>query len=329
MTEQKRVGSSRARTTRRGIAWAVGVLAVAALLVGGLWWYNSTQAVNREQAIIKAVEGFYGAIAEADAPRAVGYVAGSVPPDELITSEVLAVSREAAPITGVRVGAVSAAKPYDTATAEVFYTIGDKEVTTAQALSRDGLTWKIDDALTPLTVSGTRGFTVNGVDPTQTTHQVLPGTYTAAPISEMLALDGTRAVTVASTGGAPTVLTVTPVLSEMAVTDVTTAAKNALKTCLESRVSAPPGCPWVLNEKGATVKPGSVRYALVNDPWKAFKPTLDLATMTARSPIKVKIEATAAVTFEGRTGQVTAPIEFDSKVVSDLTSSPLPIAWTS
>ena len=331
MTDPQRPGPP----TRAGAGPRIGarVVAVAvallALVAAGVWWYTATQASLREKAIIGAVEGFYGALAEADAPRAVGHLAGSVPPDELLTSEVLAASQQAAPIAGVRVGVVTTAEPYDTATAAVAYTQGDEEVTTEVALAREGGAWRIDDALTPLTLSGTEGFTVNDVVTTQTSHQVLPGTYTAAPASDHLELRGTTVATVASPGAEPVSLEITPALSDEAAVEVTAAAKRALTTCLESRVSAPPGCPWSLDEKGAAVKAGSVRYALDNNPWKGFKPTLDLSTMTARGPVTVKVEATATVTFEGRTGEVTAPIDFRSTIVSDLTQAPLTVSWTS
>lgn len=331
MTQPHRPGRTSARgLTRRTIALAVaGVVSFIALVAGGVWWYTSTQAANREKAIVAAVEGFYGALAEADAPRAVGHVAGSVTPGELLTSEVLAASQLAAPIAGVQLGAVATAEPYETATVPVSYTVGGETVTTDVALTREGSAWKIDEALTELTLTGTEGLTVNGVDPTQATHLVLPGTYTAAPASEAIALDGTPVATVAAPGADPVTIDVTPELSERAATDVTAAAKKALETCLDARVSAPPGCPWSLDEKGATVKPGSVRYSLENDPWKGFEPTLDLATMTARGRVTVEVEATATVTFEGRTGEVTAPIDFTSTLVSDLTTRPYTVAWTS
>lgn len=331
MTQSQRPPRASGRgVARRTVAVAVaGIVSLVALVAGGVWWYGATQASNRERAIVGAVEGFYDALAAADAPRAVGFVAGSVPPGELLTSEVLAASQQEAPLAGVRLGQVATAEPYETATVPVTYTLGGEEVATDVALTREGSAWKIDGALTALSVSGTEGFTVNGVRLTQATHQVLPGTYTAAPASEAIALDGTTTATVAAPGADAVALEVTPELSEQAADEMTAAAKKALKACLDARVSSPPGCPWTLDEKGATVKAGSVRYSLENDPWKGFEPTLDLATMTARGKVRVEVEARATVTFEGRTGEVTRPVEFDSTLVTDLTTRPYTVAWTS
>lgn len=311
---------------RRPIVIASTLVALALIVAGTAWSVQRNAVESRDRAIRDTATNYLRAVAEGDSAAALELLAQPPATRDLLTDEVLKASAQAAPLTDIAVGGFVAGP--DTATVSVTYRLGTQDVATDLALLGDGRTsWKLAPGLAELMVTNTAGLRVNGATIAQTVNPVFPGTYTATPSLEQISLDGGPTVTIPTPGAASATLEVTPRLSDAGVNQARDAARAAFDACLTSTVSAPPGCPWQIDETGVQVTPGSVRYVLKNDPWVGFTPTLDLATLTAKGIAHLTIDATANITAPDRSGDVTATIDRDTPVTVDLTAQPLKVTW--
>lgn len=309
------------------LARILGALVAVALFVGGsVWLAAQSAATNREKAIRTTATTYLTALAAGDAEGALATLEAEPQNRVLLSESVLKAAMAASPLTDPTVTAVTS-KDGD-ATAAVTYSLGGKPVTTTLALKGDGkMAWKIADGVSDLMVTNVQGLTVNGATITQPVNPVFPGTYTAVATTDLIKLDGTTSAVVSDPSVPVSTLEVTPALSEKGVTDARAAAKAAFDACLATKVSAPAGCPWALDETNVTVAPDSVRYKLLNDPWTAWTPTLDLATMTAKGIAHYTVDATATITVGELSGDGTIRIDRDTLPVVDLTSNPMKVVW--
>lgn len=311
---------------RRPVVLVASALALVLVVVGAVLLSQRNAAEAREQSVRDTATRYLKAIADADANAALALLARPPAGRELLTNDVLKASATAAPLTDVVV--TGSQITAESATVGVSYRLGSEPVTTDLALEGDGKTsWKVVDGLSELMVTNTAGLRVNGAQITQPVHPVFPGTYTATPLVEQLALDGAPTVTIPAPATAQATLQVTPKLSEAGLAQSRAAAKAAFDACLATTVSAPPGCPWRMDETNVQVTPGSVRYALKNDPWSAFTPTLDVATLTAKGVAQPAFDAAAHVTAPDRSGDVVVTLTLDTPVTIDLASNPLKVTW--
>ncbi len=314
------------RPDRRMISLIVAGLVVVALVVAVVWISIATATTNRTEAVRATASGYLTAIANADADAALDRLETRPASTELLTDGVLAASRDAAPLTDIVVGAITVTD--QTATARVTYRLGTLPVDTELRLTGDGRsTWKIADGTADVRLNTVQSLTVNGTAPTQTVQEVFPGTYTAAATNARVALTGETSVVVADPARPTASLNVTHGLTEQGKADVLAVVKARLDSCLAATESLPADCPFGVNTEGAEVTPGSVRFTLANDPWAGFAPTLDPATPSVSGSIHLVINASATVTFEGRTGEVSRVLESDRGYLVDLTRDPLAVAW--
>lgn len=310
---------------RRPVVIVSGLLA-ALLIVVGVVWTIQGNAEARDRAIRDTATGYLKAVADADSAAALRLLAQPPASRDLLTDEVLRASAQAAPLTDIVVTGLQPRS--DSATVAVTYKLGGRDVATDLALVGDGRTsWRLGSGLGELMITNTAGLRVNGATIDQTVHPVFPGTYTATPTLEAIALDGEATVTVPSPTTVSATLQVSPRLSDAGLAQSREAARAALDTCVASTLSAPPGCPWQIDEAGVQVTPNSVRYALKNDPWAEFTPTLDLKTLTAKGVAHYTLTATANVTTPDRSGDLTATLDRDTPVTIDLTAQPLKVTW--
>ena len=219
-------------------------------------------------------------------------------------------------------------KPCDRATAAVTYKIGGVDVTDEVPLSKTTDGWRLDRVTSDLTLENVHFLEVNGQKLTQAAQKVLPGTYTAEPVSPNLSLDGDVSVTVLRTGETDAAITPKVNLSKEGVDLVKKTAKKSLDTCLAAKVSNPPNCPWEFSEDGLTVTKNSVSYSLKNDPWENFKPGLVPDDLAATAKIPLKFEATAEVTYKGITGRVGQVFDTDTYLRVDLASDKPTVIWS-
>ena len=87
-------------------------------------------------------------------------------------------------------------------------------------------------------------------------------------------------------------------------------------------------CPIGIDTSGVEVAPGSVKFALVNDPWAGFAPTLDAATLKASGQLPLVVDVTATVTANGLTTDATQRLEATRTYTVDLAQEPLAVAWS-
>lgn len=326
MTEPENVSAKRGRSKRPLVIGAVIVAVIVASL--GTWWgFTVGSAAVREKQIRETVTAYYTAVAEADADKAMSMATTPVEPGDLLTDEVLTSSAQQAPLTEIEVTTITTADPFDRATAEVSYKIGEAEVTGAVPLTHTPQGWRLDQVTSDLTLASTNTLTVNGARVSSTMLKVLPGTYTAESASKFVDLDGVANATVLKAGESGAAIAAKPQLSKLGVDTVTNLAKQSLNTCLAAKISNPPNCPWEMTENDSKVKKGSVVFKLTNDPWKGFTPTLSPDFLTAVGNTQIKIKATAYVELSDRGGLVSSQLDVDTPIWVDLTVDPPVLVW--
>lgn len=328
MTETEKTTAKRSRGWR--IPLIVGAVLTVAVLAGlGIWWAMSSGAsADREKAIEATVLEYYAAITEADATRALGLATSPVEAGPLLHDDALKASNAVAPLSKVAVNSVTASEPYERAVANVSYQLGKESITLDVPLSHTPQGWRLDHVVSDLTLSHTNGLLVNGQAVPTTNLKVLPGTYTATPISDVVELEGETTVTVLKAGDTGAAIPATPKLSAVGVDKTKKAAVAALNACLASKVSAPPNCPWAMNDAGVEVAKDSVKYTLGNDPWANFTPTLEAEALSATGSTNLVVDATATVTYQGVTGTVSRKIETPLVLHVDLTAEPPTVVWS-
>lgn len=315
-----------AATGRRKPLIFLGAGIVVLLVIAGVVWaIIHTSNTNRSDAIKHAASTYLEAIASGDAQGAVSKLADKPANGTLLTGEVLAVSRGLAPLTDIAVtNPVSDGK---TATVTASYRLGDQPVSTTLNLTGDGRTqWLITNGTADLKLDNPEGLLINSATVTQATNPVFPGTYTVGAGTDNIALAGTARV-VASPGTDAT-LAVTPSLSESGKQHLHNALKARLDECLASTDSRPANCPFGVATGDVEIAPGSVKFALINNPWAQFAPTLDIAKHTATGQLSYVIDATATVTRGGLTTDSKHRLERTVRYSVDLSKEPMPVVWS-
>lgn len=305
----------------------VGSGLLVVVLIGVIVWFAvSTSAVARENAIKGTAHDYLTAIADADADGALDKLVERPANTALLTRDVLEASRLAAPLTDIEIAAVD--QRDHEATADATYRLGEEQVSARLQLTGDGRTsWKIAVGTAVLSVPEVRGLRVNGVTLTETANPAFPGSYTAKPLTDHVRLDGETTAVIGSPAQEGAVIAVTPTLSDSGRDVVLTAVKTRFDECLAATVSRPVGCPFGLSDEGVEVAPDSVRFTLTNDPWAGFAPSLDPASLIASGSLHYEITATATVTVNGLTGQLSQPFTQDRAFEVDLTQTPAVVVW--
>lgn len=251
-----------------------------------------------------------------------------VQPGELMTRGALESSNARAALTDVEVANIATEKPYDRATAEVTYKLGGTEVTDQISLSQTADGWRLDKVVSDLTLASVHALTVNNQELTQTEQQVLPGTYTAEPVSESVSLTGEASATVLRVGDTAAEITAKPTLSDAGIALTKKTAKKSLDTCIAAKVSKPPNCPWEFSDEGVKVTKDSIKYTLKNDPWQKFDPKLVSDDLAATAKLPLKFEASAEVTYKGVTGRVGRTFDTNTYLRVDLAADEPTVIWS-
>ncbi len=327
MTENANA-SERGGSTKRPLVIGI-VLALIVIAALGTWWGVTAGATSaREKAISDTVTDYFTAISEADPEKALSLATSPVEPGELMSKGVLESSNRQAHLTDVEVVTIATEKPYERATVDVTYKLGDNEVTDQIPLSQTADGWRLDRVTSDLTLASVHALTVNNQEVTQTAQQVLPGTYTAEPVSDSVKLTKGTSATVLRPGETTAEITAKASLSDAGIALVKKTAKKSLDTCLASKVSAPPNCPWHLSEEGVKVTKNSIKYTLKNDPWKKFSPKLLSDDLAATAQIPLTLEASAEATHKGITGKVSRTFDTKTHLRVDLSSDEPTVIWS-
>ena len=308
------------------LVWIASAMLVLALMAGVAWFAVTTSRQNRENAMRGAAVGYLQAVADGDAAGALAQLAEQPASTTLLTDEVLAKAHEATPITDVQAGELGGTET--TPTVGVSYLLGGEPVSTTITITEQGGSWKVADGTADLTVPERRALTVNGVELTEEVNPVFPGTYTAAPVSDMVALTGEPTVVVSTPDQLESVLDLTVGLSQLGTDTVFGAVKGRFDECLAATESRPANCPFGVDTTGVEVAEGSVKFAQVNDPWAGFAPTLDPETMLATGTFPFEVNATATVSRDGLTTEATAPMKGERTYTVDLTKQPATVTWS-
>ncbi|MDO5535884.1 MAG: hypothetical protein Q4F65_14705, partial [Propionibacteriaceae bacterium] len=308
------------------LVWVLSALAVVALIAGIVWFAVTSSRAARDGAIKDTATAYLTAIAEGNAAAALETLAEQPSNTTLLTDEVLAASAQAAPLTDIVVDEPVGEDTQVTVTAR--YALGASPVETTLTLTGDGRReWAIADGTAELAVPERRALTVNGVTLTEETNPVFPGTYTAAPTSDKIALTGEATATVQAPAQEGARIEVAPGLSEAGVQTALDTVKARFDACLGSTDSRPVDCPFGVDTEGVEVGEGGVRFTPTNNPWETFAPTLNPDDLTATGTIPYAVNATATVTRDGLTTEATVPLNGERGYTVDLTQDPAGLTW--
>lgn len=313
---------------RRALRIVVTLLIVAVLAVGGYFVWDTVTKSMRDDAITTTAQTYLQGITDGDVAVALGTLQEQPADSTLLTNDVLAASVTASPITNATVDAITSDET--NATADVSYTIGEADVNITLNLVGDGRTsWRITNGLTELTLSPTAALRVNGAVVDQPTYPVLPGTYTATPVTDRIALGEEASVLITDPLVEGATISPSYSVSETGREAILSTLTQDVDRCLASTESQMDGCPFGVDPGDAEVKPGSVRFDLKNDPWKDFAPDLDPTTLKATGTVTFDINVTATVTFDGRTSDAASlSMSVDRTWAVDLSQDALTVNWT-
>ncbi len=150
--------------------------------------------------------------------------------------------------------------------------------------------WKLDETTGTVAVSNGPVKIFGGVDVTDTT-QALPGVYEVSPPNNRMTYEETK-ITIEGPGRSDSFYARAK-LTDQGAKDFTDAAKAAVDKCLATNDPKPADCPWIsLNYSGGTIKPGSVRLKLNNNPLDGATARLSTGTQ-ARIGMSVQFTGTA------------------------------------
>ncbi|MFT3971352.1 MAG: hypothetical protein QM695_14005 [Micropruina sp.] len=318
------------RPRTRWIA-AVAFLVVAGLIAGIAWLLRPQPAASGVPSATpqQAVTGFLDALVAADADRALEYALNRPADTRLLTTEMLAASQRAAPLSVVTVPEVQGG---DAVSVPAEVKFGDKAVTINVAASRTEAGWRIaqvTSTIDPGPLPSELGATLNGQPLPDPAHlEVFPGTYVFGEKLREVTF-GDQRVTV-STLGEDVRAGLQPVLTEAGEKRANKTAAAALKRCLAKRDAAPKGCPnSVTISKGQTLDTKSIRWSLVGDPWKNATYTLDVADPTsARGATKLRFRFRCTLTQNGEKYQVDQLLPtVDVRYLVSVVDAKEPVVW--
>jgi hypothetical protein len=307
----------------RGLYWAAILLSLVAIAGGGVVAYLGYQETSGPDG---AVRGYFAALEDANAPRALSY--GDLPPGPhpLLTSNVLREQQKIAPIRDVKI--VSVQHTGRDATVTVSYDLafasGKAAVSDAVVVHHRGSTWQLAETAVPTAIRITQAAdraTILGAGIPDGTTLLFPG---AVPVRfdtpNLQVAAGTGAV--AFTTGSEVDLRVQ--VSDAGRRAVAAALAAALRACFTPGVTADVRCPL---PAGGYV-PGSLSGHLTGN--VAERMTLDVGS-TGAGVIDVSGTVAFAGTFRrldfdniASTQHGTVQLPLDSTTYA----KPIKLQWT-
>lgn len=248
-----------------GGAIAVVLIIAAAIVVPSLLRGPALSASD-------VVEDYLTALSEADAEAALEYVT-AFDDDTLLTDEVLAASRDRAPIADIEVGEVQGSA--EQSIVPVSFTIGDEAVSRDFEVWHYGDDWQIYDGLVFAGFAGFDGLglTVNGVEVGAQTY-LFPGSYQLAVGQDQFTVSGgTDTFTVVEDADGEALYELNPVLTDDGAATFRELVRASLEECIAmTSLSTPCGMDIAdIDLDGYAPVEGSVRRTLTADGEAALK----------------------------------------------------------
>lgn len=220
-------------------------MGVLVLVAAGIAGYFLLLRDDGKAAISAAPERYFQAIADGDAAAALDQLAAKPSSTALLTDDVLAASKKAAPISGITTTIESSST--DQAQVTVVYQMGGKEVEQTLTVQKIDGTWKVEEGTTTvdLTTAGTGSLPLelNG-SPVEAPSQVVlfPGSYTlTTPTPYVVLSDNTFEITDI---GSVEASAVTTTLTDDGVTAFQTAVRGSVDACVAATTIAM-DCAWL------------------------------------------------------------------------------------
>jgi hypothetical protein len=274
-----------------------------------------------------AVKGYLKAVAGGHAATAISYGATLPIEKSLLTDEMLAANRAAAPITDIK---ATEGTGGDHQTVQATYKLGGTPVSTTFEVTRANGTWVLDAiaAPLPLDLSKTTGaeLRINGRKLPNLHPTVFPGSYTITTSNRWFTVSGGKAqVRNGAASGTARVAKLT--LSASGISAIRKAAQAKLNWCLKTNSLTPADCAADLAlPNGTKVRPSTIDWQVTSgaSAMRTLKPTLDSAR-SAHAKVLVKTRVYCAAT-DGHRWRGYATIRF---VYATLAAHSVKIEFTS
>ncbi|MDO5498227.1 MAG: hypothetical protein Q4F67_00950 [Propionibacteriaceae bacterium] len=272
----------------------------------------------------EAVGHYLGAVAEADAQAAIGWLAEPPADRTLLTDAVLRESRARAPITAIRMFAVSETQ------VQASYLIGTQQAMALfDTVRQANGTYRVDRGTTTLELSLPRKLPVrvNGSLISRPALEAFPGSYeltTGLPHVRYAEPE----FTVSGPGAEPR-LVPTAELSIPGQQAFLRAARAQLDECIEQKSLNPPECPQqVALQDDQRVDSASIEWFPLDDPFVGAQPRLSVTDPAlAEQRLEVRMRLSARMTDGGQPGVVNSDLTFATTATGLVTEDPMTVTF--
>jgi hypothetical protein len=273
-----------------------------------------------------AVTGYLQALAAGDAVSALSYAADPAPTGRLLTNEVLAASRERAPVTEIQVPVV---EDQGAKSVSATYTLGNSTVSESFDVVKVGDSWKLSRAVKDLDLSfivdGSVPVRINGVKVTESSVAVLPGSYAFTTGLPYVGYGSKNVVLVKSPYVEADTYRIQSQLTKSGKKAVISATRKSYNKCLGAHSLNPKNCPMNFDSKYRYNKSTITWRQAGGDPFQKSKVTF--SGTQARIEIKLNLKLSGSCTYQGRSGNCSGTLTGTSVAAVKATDKPLDVKW--
>ena len=273
-----------------------------------------------------AVSAYLQALAAGDAVAALSYAADPAPTGPLLTNEVLAESRDRAPLSEINVPVV---EDQNATSVSATYTLGNDAVTESFDVVKVADTWRLSRAVKDLDLGFIVGESVpvkiNGVKVDQDSVAVLPGSYAFTTGLPYVGYGSKNVVLVKSPYVEADTYRIQSQLTSSGKKAVISATEKSFNKCLKANSLSPKNCPMKFESKYRYTKSSITWRQTGSDPFR--KPKVTLGGTQARIEIPLNLKLSGSCTYQGRSGNCSGTLTGKSVAVVKVTSKPLNVRW--
>jgi len=273
-----------------------------------------------------AVTAYLQALSAGDAVTALSYAADPAPTGRLLTNEVLAESRERAPLTEIQVPVM---EDQSAKSVSATYLLGNSTVSESFDVVKVGDSWKLSRAVKDLDLSfivdGSVPVKINGVKVTESSVAVLPGSYEFTTGLRYVGYGSKNVVLVKSPYVEADTYRLQSQLTKSGKKAAISATKKSYNRCLDAHSLNPKNCPMNFESKYSYRKSTITWGQAGGDPFRKAKVTL--SGTQARIEIPLNLRLTGRCTYQGRSGNCSGNLTGTSVAVVKATEKPLNVRW--